>query len=268
MNRSIKLNTSREDPLVTPDQYLQGTLHREAVDTGPHSPVRGVQATLLPIIREWAGGMLLSVNPSGSFAKGTANASGTDIDLFISLSESTTLTLKEIYESLFWRMQERSLSPKRQNVSVNVRANGYDVDLVPGKRQSSSGDDHSLYRRKADTWTKTNVVRHINHVVNAKCAAEIRIIKLWRSQKALDFPSFYLELTVINALTYASGSDLESRVFSILRYLRDSFPSARVVDPANTNNVVSDDLTLTERAKVKAAAERALAAKDWGEIVV
>lgn len=69
------------------DAYLQGILAREAVDTGPYAPVRGVLATTTPVIAGWAGNKLLSVNPSGSFAKGTANHSSTDIDLFISLSE-------------------------------------------------------------------------------------------------------------------------------------------------------------------------------------
>src|SRR5437016_4451306 len=70
---------------MTADEYLQYILNREAVDTGPFSPVRGVRTVLDPIIREWAGDRLLSMQPSGSFMKGTANKSGTDIDLFISL---------------------------------------------------------------------------------------------------------------------------------------------------------------------------------------
>ena len=37
------------------------------------------------------------MKPSGSFAKGTAIQSRTDIDLFISLSASTTDTLQEIF---------------------------------------------------------------------------------------------------------------------------------------------------------------------------
>jgi len=74
---------------MTGDQYLQGILTREAVDTGPFSPVRGVQTTLMPRLQEWAGNALASVAPSGSFAKGTANRSGTDIDLFIPLHSST-----------------------------------------------------------------------------------------------------------------------------------------------------------------------------------
>ena len=53
---------------------------------------------------------MLSISPSGSFAKGTANRSGTDIDLFISLSESTPETLKEIYDSLTAARDQKSLA--------------------------------------------------------------------------------------------------------------------------------------------------------------
>src|SRR5450631_181198 len=126
---------------MTPDQYLLGILSREAVDTGPLSPVRSVQAVLSPIIQRWAGNRLLSVHPSGSFMKGTANKSGTDIDLFISVSEETTETLREIYNLLFDTMKANGYTPTRQNVSINVRVNGYSVDLVPGKRQGSYGND-------------------------------------------------------------------------------------------------------------------------------
>jgi hypothetical protein len=249
------------------DDYLQRILDREAVDTGPYSPVRNVQLQLYPIIKEWVGILLSSINPSGSFAKGTANKSGTDIDLFISLSQQTNETLKEIYESLFKKMSEKGYSPKRQNVSINVRVNGYSVDLVPAKRQDIYSDDHSLYRRKADTWTKTNLTKHITHVTQNRRIAESRIMKLWRTQKGLDFPSFYLELTVINALSgqYVKLSD---GVWNVFKYLRNSFSTARVVDPANTNNIISDDLTVAERLKIKTAAEQALKATDWNQIVL
>src|ERR1700754_3773898 len=120
---------------MSADDYLQGILQREAVDTSAYSPVRGVQSRLQPAIREWAGNLLLGVNPSGSFAKGTANHSGTDIDLFISLANSTPNTLKEIYERLFTSVQQAGYSPKRQDVSINIRVGAYDVDLVPAKRQ-------------------------------------------------------------------------------------------------------------------------------------
>lgn len=251
---------------MTPDAYLQSILDREAVNTGALSPVRSVQALLQPIMQEWAGKYLVSVLPSGSFAKGTANKSGTDIDLLISLSSSTPDTLKDIYNKLFNKMTEKGYTPKRQNVSINIRVNGYDVDLVPAKRQDTTSQDHSLYRCKAGTWTKTNVARHISHVSSSGRIQEIRILKLWRNQKGLDFPSFYLELTAIDALYNVRGS-LSENVCKVFQYLRDTFPNARVVDPANTNNIISDDLTAAERAKIKAAAEQALAASNWSHIV-
>lgn len=251
---------------MSADDYLNSILTREAVDTGPRSPVLSVQNTLNPIIRSWAGNALSSVSPSGSFMKGTANKSGTDIDLFVSLVDTTTNTLREIYESLYDRMKSEGYTPKRQNVSINVRVNGYDVDLVPAKRQDSDSEDHSLYRRKADTWTKTNVAKHLGVVRQGGRLRETRILKLWRNQKGLDFPSFYLELTVIDALFQRNGT-LSGNVLSVFEYLRYTFAESRIVDPANTNNVISEDLTAAEKAKVKAAAAQAIEAPTWGEIV-
>jgi hypothetical protein len=92
-------------------------------------------------------------------------------------------------------------------------------------------------------------------------------VKLWRNQKNLDFPSFYLELSAIRALAGKSLPTLEQRVQAVFEYLRDSFTDARVVDPANTNNVISDDLTATEKQKISNAARAARNAPMWGDIV-
>lgn len=252
---------------MPPDDYLQAILSRETVDTGPYSPVRLVQAMLLPIIREWAGAMLLSFQPSGSFVKGTANRSGTDIDFFISISENAPDTLREIYQKLANRMRERGYPPTLQNVSIKVRVHDYDVDLVPGKRQNAFSSDHSLYRRKAGTWTKTNVDTHIATVTAAGRQRESRILKLWRDQKRLDFPSFYLELTAINALVGVYGG-LAANVWTVFQYLAERVANARVVDPANTGNIISDDLTAAEKGRIAIMAAAALKATDWNQIAV
>lgn len=252
---------------MSADDYLQRILARESVDTGPFSSVRSVQSTLQPLLSYWGGSYLVSVNPSGSFAKGTANRSGTDIDLFLSVSAQCTNTLKEIYERLYTQMQNNGYSPRRQNVSIGVRVNGYDVDLVPGKQQNPFSLDHSLWRRKAETWTKTNVAEHIRYVQNGYRINETRILKLWRDQKRLDFPSFYLEMVVIEALSNTLFSTISDNVLKVFIYLRDTFPNARFVDPANTNNIISDDLSSAERAAVKSAAVQALTAKNWEQIV-
>jgi uncharacterized protein (UPF0297 family) len=252
---------------MTADEYLYAILRREAVDTSATSPVRGVQAVLQPLLNEWGGIYLRTVHPSGSFAKGTANHSGTDIDLFVSVKNDTPNTLKEIYTTLFNKLKEKGYTPKQQNVSINVRVGSYDVDLVPAKHQGGNSQDHSLYRRRADTWTQTNIQQHIATVTKAGRILESRVLKLWRNQKQLDFPSFYLELTVIAALSGARGT-LSQNVVAVFEYLRDRFTNARVVDPANTNNIISDDLSDADKKKIAAAAAQALAAPNWNLVVV
>ena len=256
---------------MTPDLYLHGILAREAVDTSSSSPVWAARNALMPTLNRWGENLLQDVSPSGSFAKGTANRSGTDIDLFLSLASHTTKTLKEIYETLFSALTAAGFAPRRQNVSIGVRiiVGGIrtDVDLVPGKRQSIFSMDHSLYRRKADTWMKTNVQTHISHVVSNQRLMESRILKLWRTQKKMDFPSFYLELAVIDALQRTNGSGLASRVMTVLQYLAGDFATTRFVDPANGANIISDDLTAAEKGTIKAAAQRAVQARMWEDIV-
>jgi hypothetical protein len=252
---------------VSADQYLQELLQREFVDTGPQSQARGMQALLEPMLRQWAGGAIEQIKPSGSFAKGTAIRSGTDIDLFISLSSATSDTLQQIYEKLFAHVKLNGYTPKQQNVSIGLRVSTYDVDLVPAKRQSYLGQDHSLWRRRAKTWTKTNVDTHIRVVSTSGCTNEIKVLKMWRNQKLLDFPSFYLELSAIRAITDNPGGSLSNNVWNALEYLRDKFANARIIDPANTNNVISDDLNAVEKQRIASAAATARAAKNWSEIV-
>lgn len=250
---------------MSADDYLRIILARETVDVSFTSPVRKVATALAPTLQRWGAGHLLDISPSGSFAKGTANSSGTDIDLFLSISASCPNTLSEIYNTLFNAMA--GYYPKKQNVSINVKVNGQDVDLVPAKRQSTQTNDHSLFRSRANTWTKTNIAKHVNYVLASGRNAEIRVLKLWRNQKGLDFPSFYLEMTTINALA-GKNAGTSQNVWTVFQYLRDNFVNARVVDPANTNNVISDDLTAAEKQRIKKAAETALAAKNWNQIVI
>ncbi len=243
-------------------------MSREAIPTGLSSPLWSVQNTVYPLLQAWGNGYVLEIKPSGSFSKGTANKSGTDIDLFVSLSENTPETLSDIYNKLDRRMQELGYTTRRQDVSINIRVFGQSVDLVPAKRQNALSTDHSLYRRKANTWTKTNVDMHASYVGKCGRLEEIRIMKLWRDQHKLEWPSFYLELTVIEALgTTLLGAEpfgtLAENVMTVCRYLRDKFMDASVRDPGNWSNLVSGDLTQGEKLAIKNKAAQALSATNW-----
>lgn len=254
--------------ITAADEYLSSILHRETVDTSITSLALTIQLVLWPVISKWANGHLLNVQPSGSFSKGTANLSGTDIDLFISLSPNVSENLRDIYDTLDRALQYAGYKTRRQNVSLNITVHGQSVDLVPAKRQNMLREDHSLYRQKADTWTKTNVAKHAWYISSSGRTKEIRILKLWRDQLGLDWPSFYLELAAIYALRSAPFDCLAENVSRVFDFLREDFVTTRFVDPANSNNIVSDDLTLPEKQRIQIAGARARGTLYWRDIVV
>lgn len=243
---------------VTPDQHLRAVLARHSVDTGPNSAVRGVQATLLPVITRWGGRFVLDVKTSGSFAKGTAVRGGTDIDLFISLSSSLQTPLKQVYDTLHSTVTVAGYVARRQNVSIGLAVGQWKVDLTPGRRQDQFGNYHSLWSNKTGSWLQTNITEHCRVVSGSGRLDEIRLIKIWRNQHGLDFSSFYLELFVIEALKGARAANLQQNIVKVLETIRDKISVWRLTDPANTNNVVSDTLTAGGKSTLCGAAATAL----------
>jgi hypothetical protein len=252
---------------VTADQYVETVLAKYVVPRGPTSPAEQLGATVAGPIRTWAGQQLNALQYSGSYAKETGVRGISDVDVFISLKSDTTQTLKELYEMLVSLAQQNGWSPRRQNVSVGVTVNGTRGDLVPGKVQAGYQNYHSLYLRKRDSWTQTNVALHVDTVHSSSRLKEIRAIKIWRMLHGLEFPSLYLELFTIDTLRGRSGSVLAENVLHVLRTIGSSLTSTRIIDPANTNNVLSDDLTQAEKQKVAAQATQSAREQYWERII-
>lgn len=252
---------------MTADQYVESVLSKYAVPRGPASPAEQLGVTVAGPLRTWAGQQLNELRYSGSYAKETGVRGISDVDVFISLTSDTSDTLKELYEKLFSLAQTNGWSPRRQNVSVGVTVNGTRGDLVPAKVQAGYQNYHSLYLRKRDSWTQTNVALHVDTVHTSGRLKEIRAVKIWHMLHNLDFPSLYLELFTIQALSGRSRSTLAENVLHALRTIGTSLTSTRIEDPANTNNVLSDDLTHAEKQQIATLAAKSAREQSWGRII-
>lgn len=252
---------------MTADQYVESILAKYAVPRGPTSPAEQMGVAVAGQLRAWAGQQLNKLEYSGSYAKETGVRGVSDVDVFISLKSDTTNTLQEIYNSLYSLAQGQGWSPRLQNVSVGVTINGTRGDLVPGKVQAGYQNYHSLYLRKRDSWTQTNVTLHVDTVRNSGRLAEIRAVKVWRFLHSLDFPSLYLELFTIRALSGRSKSTLAENALHTLRTIGASLVSTRIEDPANTNNALSDDLTKQEKERVASLATQSAQQRYWKDII-
>jgi hypothetical protein len=252
---------------MTPDQYVESILAKYAVPRGPTSPAERLGSAVAGPIRTWAGQQLNALEYSGSYAKETGVHGISDVDVFISLKSDTPGTLKELYNSLYDLAQGQRWSPRGQNVSVGVTVNGTQGDLVPGKVQPGYQNYHSLYLRKRDSWTQTNVSLHVQTVRDAGRSKEIRAVKVWRFLHGLDFPSLYLELFTIQVLAGRSQTALAENVLHTLRVIGTSLTSTLIEDPANTNNALSDDLTKQEKERVASLAAQSAREQYWEKII-
>ncbi len=252
---------------MTGDEYVASVIAKYEVPRGPNAPAELLGSLVAGPLRTWAGNQLNALEYSGSYSKGTGVRGVSDVDIFVSLKADTAGTLREMYESLFAMAQGQGWAPRAQNVSVGISVNGTRADLVPGKVQPGYQNYHSLYRRKQDSWTQTNVKLHIDAVRQSERQREIRAVKTWRALRGLEFPALYLELFTIKALRGRATTNLASNVLYVLEAIARDLVSTRIEDPANTNNLISDDLTQSEKQTVATAAAAAVAQPTWAQII-
>lgn len=252
---------------MTADQYVEAVLAKYAVRRGPNSPAERLGAAVAGPLRTWANQHLNALQYSGSYAKQTGVHGISDVDVFISLKAGTPGTLKEIFSQLYRLANDQAWSPRQQNVSIGVTISGAQGDLVPGKVQAGYQNYHSLYLRKRDSWTQTNVTLHVETVRNSGRTREIRAVKIWRLLRGLDFPSLYLELFTIRALSGCLRTNLAENVLHVLQMTGASLASTRIEDPANTNNVLSEDLTWQEKERIASLAAQSAREQYWKDII-
>ncbi len=141
------------------------------------------------------------------------------------------------------------------------------VDLIPAKKASDSSSDHLLFHTERNRQAKTNLYRHTSLIQGCGWLNEIRALKTWRNLKEINFPSFYLELTVIDALRHRTPGQLAANVTVVLQYLHDRFAGAPVRDPENFDSLISDDLLEHEKLAIESAAAETLENPDWDGII-
>jgi len=252
---------------MNPNAYIRSIIRKYRITNEQREKIERVSRRIYPIIRRWSYEHLIRITKIGSFVKNTKINIGSDIDLFISLKHTIPVSLRDMYLSLFYYLKFHGYNVKEQNVSLNVNFNNISIDLVPGKKQEGLIGDHSLYKKKSDSWIKTNVYRHIKYVKDANCSAEIKVLKIWKHIFELDIPSTYLELMIIEALRGYSKKTISQSIIHILEYLYDNIENKAVIDPTNSNNMISDEIGSRQKHQIKQKAVECLNSNSWNYII-
>ena len=205
---------------------------------------------------------------AGSYGKQTMIADNFDLDIVAYWPVSCTYTLKDIFEAVGPLLQSKWKSAKPKTVAWTISfQGGFHIDVVPGRALDQAYKEANLYRSDKDSTMKTSIKVHIDTVRSSGRQEAIRLMKLWRTRNAVPWQkSLPLELMTIEALRGTSTIDLEQQLLKVFAHVRDTIERVRIVDPANSNNVVSDELSDGDRQAIKAGAQAAIDARLWSEV--
>jgi hypothetical protein len=208
---------------------------------------------------------------SGSYAKHTAININFDIDISQPFKRDSVNTLQEMADDIYEYFNKEYEDDELKEVRKQTKSTGLTfeidediikMDVVPGRELTQ--DDYvetnrlNLYVREenglAATSTQTNIQKHVEHITGkSKERPIIRLLKVWKHNKGKKYvKSFFLELIVIRVFQNESviPTDLWERLKIALEFIRDNVETIRLEDPANSNNIVSNDLTSQEKTNL------------------
>jgi len=208
---------------------------------------------------------------SGSFAKHSAINEKYDVDICQPFKYGSFSTLEEMaddvydfFTNVYQDVQLVRWKTRKQRVSVGLTflIDGEEIgmDVVPGRELAEEDYKETnrlnLYVRAKGlapaTSTQTNIQRHVEHIRGKGDERRIiRLLKVWKLNKGKkEIKSFFLELITIRA--FESRSSIPFGVWEqlemVMEFIRDRVETICLLDPANSNNVVSDTMTATEKS--------------------
>lgn len=207
---------------------------------------------------------------SGSYAKHDAINIKFDLDVCQPFKRNAFDTLEEMADAVFIFFNDEfedddlvKYKTRKQRVSTGITfvidGDEIQMDIVPGRELNA--DDYvetnrlNLYVRpkllQVASTTQTNIQKHINLVKSKKSERSIiRLLKVWKTNKNnIRVKSFFVELITIKAFEKCTNipSGIWEQLEMVLAFIRDNVKTIRLEDPANSNNVVSDTMTDSEK---------------------
>jgi hypothetical protein len=122
-----------------------------------------------------------------------------------------------------------------------------------------------MWSNKKQGLMQTNIQKHIDLVRHSGLQNEIICVKMWRNCHGLELPSIYIEILATEILN--KNNSLETNVWKLLQTLRDTVQSRRIIDPANSNNNISDSMTNAEKQAIATTAKNSLNQDYWSSII-
>lgn len=249
---------------MTPESFLQELLKAQDLSSEDEQVLQAHKKEITDFLRAEFGDQP-QIKYAGSYAKGTMITEQYDLDIVCYFPSSDTRSLKEIREDVSAHLKNKYATHPKASAERIMSLKGvntpsdYHIDVVPGRFIQNTKDVFLHVGSGEKERIQTNLKTHIDHIANSGCAPVIRLAKLWARRNNLQIRTFVLELFVIHTLTGTQNKDnLQKSFIKVLEGFRDEFETLQLIDPANSNNVVSQLVDPVQKALTIYAAKEAL----------
>ncbi len=253
---------------MTTNDYLEGILESQKLSQEELDNLAGHRDEVEKFLREEFGQDPM-IRFAGSHAKGTMIKEGYDLDVVCYFPHNYSGTLKEIHDDVKNRIaekydiKEKASAVRIENIKEQSSPNDYHIDVVPGRFIDESDNSdvflHVVYGDKERM--QTNIETHIKYISKSDCRDIIKLVKLWNCRNNLDIKTFFLEVFTIETLKgYQNKTDLKLSFLKTLEALKNDIVTKQLIDPANSNNIISKILSSSHKELISQKAEESLSA--------
>lgn len=213
-----------------------------------------------------------TIRYGGSKAKGTLIRESYDLDIACYFAHDDTKageTLEDIYNNVKKALaEEYEVEPKTSAIRLLSKKKetfrkDFHIDVVPGRFTDDSKTDCYLYQNGGEKKRlKTNLQVHIDHVKGSGVVPALRLLKLWKTRKAIRVKQFAFELLGIELLAKKKSAPLTEQLKHVWTEIAAAENPIGIKDPANPEG--NDLMPLLRGAwqELRAASKATLATLD------
>jgi hypothetical protein len=186
--------------------------------------------------------------------KGTLIKELYDLDIVCYLPNDSMAageTLEDIYNNIStclsgsYHVEQKTSALRLRSKKTADYNRDYHIDVVPGRFTDDKNADTFIYQKSADKCRlKTNLDVHVAHIRDSGVRDAIRLLKLWKTRRAIWIKQFVFELLIVDLLDGKSSKPLSEQLIHVLTAIKNSPRPIKVEDPANpTGNDLTGALT-------------------------
>jgi hypothetical protein len=206
---------------------------------------------------------------AGSFKKKTMIKRHYDLDMFI-IWKPEFIPLNKI-EDLFYMVRD-ALNTKWNRIwkkRVGWRIpyeNEFHVDVIPSIEDENDSNFSYLYNCYENTTLRTSMQVHMEQIEKYDRRDVIKLLKLWKYRRDVPIKTFLLEVMTHLACYDVTRESLSDQLKAAFEFIAENIVNRTFYDPANSNNIITNNLTHEEKYEIRDKANNALNREYWGQI--